>query len=123
MKSAFERTWARPKEWPSSCAISCAKNCADERPVRKTKAMSLRFVFAQSSGGNLTGRVTDETGAALPGVTVTATNDATGFHRSDVTGADGTYRFGSVPIGIYTVVADLSGFNVVTTKNVQVADR
>ncbi|MEO8033130.1 MAG: TonB-dependent receptor [Acidobacteriota bacterium] len=77
-------------------------------------------LFAQSGGGNLSGRVADETGAALPGVTVTATNDATGFNRSDVTGADGTYHFQSVPVGIYTVVADLAGFNVVTTKNVVV---
>jgi hypothetical protein len=75
-------------------------------------------LFAQSGGGTLSGRVTDETGAALPGVTITATNDATGSSRTDVTDASGKYRFGSMPIGTYTVVADLSGFAVVTTKNV-----
>ncbi|HKO58307.1 MAG TPA: TonB-dependent receptor [Thermoanaerobaculia bacterium] len=76
--------------------------------------------FAQSSSGSLTGHVTDETGAALPGVSVTATNDATGFNRTVVTESDGTYRFGSLPPGTYTVVTDLSGFASVTTKNVQV---
>src|SRR5207237_9800620 len=77
-------------------------------------------LFAQSSGGSLSGRVTDETGAALPGVTVTATNDATGTTRTDVSAKDGSYHFESIPIGTYTVVADLSGFSVVTTKNVRV---
>ncbi|MEA2568163.1 MAG: hypothetical protein QOI24_164 [Acidobacteriota bacterium] len=77
-------------------------------------------LFAQSGSGSLSGRVLDETGAALPGVTVTATNDATGSTRTDVTSADGSYHFGSIPIGTYTVVADLSGFAVVTTKNVVV---
>lgn len=75
-------------------------------------------LFAQSGGGSLRGRVTDETGGALPGVTVTVTNDATGFSRSDVTSADGSYFFQSLPVGTYSVVADLSGFNNVTTKNV-----
>jgi hypothetical protein len=76
--------------------------------------------FAQSTGGNLTGRVVDETGAALPGVTVTATNDATGSNRTVVTNSDGTYRLQSLQPGTYTVVADLSGFATVTTKNVQI---
>ena len=39
-------------------------------------------VLAQTGGASLGGRVTDESGAALPGVTVTATNSATGFNRS-----------------------------------------
>ncbi len=77
-------------------------------------------LYAQSSGSNLSGRVADETGAALPGVTVTATNDATGFNRSTVTATDGTYRLLALPIGTYTVVADLSGFANITTKGVQI---
>ena len=76
--------------------------------------------FAQASGGALHGRVTDETGGALPGVTVTATNDAIGFSRSTVTGSDGAYSLPSLPVGTYTVVADLAGFSSVSTKNVDV---
>jgi len=76
-------------------------------------------VFAQgTSSATLWGRVTDETGAALPGVTVTATNNATGLSRNTVTEADGTYRFPSLPAGTYTVVSDLSGFGTVTTQDV-----
>jgi len=77
-------------------------------------------MFAQGTGGALVGRVADETGGALPGVTVTATNDATGVSRSIVTGSDGSYRFSSLPVGTYTVVADLAGFATTTTKNVSV---
>jgi hypothetical protein len=76
--------------------------------------------FAQASGGALHGRVTDETGGALPGVTVTATNAATGFSRSTVTGADGAYSLPALPVGTYTVLADLAGFSSVSTKNVEV---
>ena len=77
-------------------------------------------MFAQASGGALSGRVTDETGGALPGVTVTATSNATSFSRSVVSGSDGNYRFAALPIGTYTVVADLAGFNSTTTNNVVV---
>ncbi|HVT01963.1 MAG TPA: TonB-dependent receptor, partial [Thermoanaerobaculia bacterium] len=75
--------------------------------------------FAQSSGSSLTGRVVDESGAALPGVTITATNTATGFNRAAVTESDGSYRFPSLPIGTYVVTAELNGFSTVKTSNVQ----
>ncbi len=65
---------------------------------------------AQTSGAVLTGRVTDASDAPLPGVTVSAKNDATGVTRSVVTGADGTYRTPTLLAGRYTVTAELSGF-------------
>ena len=76
-------------------------------------------VFAQTSGASLAGRVTDEGGGALPGVTITVTNVATGFSRTTVTGPDGTYHFPTVPAGTYNVLAELSGFTSVTTRNVE----
>lgn len=75
-------------------------------------------VFAQATGAELSGRIVDESGAALPGVTVTATNTATGFQRTTVTASDGAYRFLSLPVGTYDVTTDLSGFNPVLTKGV-----
>ena len=75
---------------------------------------------AQTSGGTLVGETKDESGAALPGVTVTATNNETGFNRSSVTGPDGVFRFIALPIGDYTVTAELSGFSTVTVENVRV---
>src|ERR1700720_733187 len=76
-------------------------------------------LLAQTGGAALTGRVSDESGAALPGVTVTATNNATGFNRSVVTSSDGSYYFPSLPVGTFTVTADLSGFSSVTTRSVE----
>jgi len=76
-------------------------------------------LLAQTGSSALGGRVTDASGGALPGVTVTATHTATGFSRTVVTGADGGYRFASLPVGTYNVVADLSGFASVTTRNVE----
>ena len=78
-----------------------------------------QLALAQSGGAALGGRVSDDTGAALPGVTVTATNNQTGFSRSVVSGGDGLYRFQSLPAGTYDVIADLSGFSSVTTRNVE----
>ena len=75
-------------------------------------------VLAQTSGAVLTGRVVDETGGALPGVTVTATNDATGVSRSTVTGTDGSFRTLTLLAGRYTVVVELSGFARTTIPNV-----
>src|SRR4029077_9859097 len=76
-------------------------------------------LLAQTGSAALGGRVADESGAALPGVTFTATANATGFNRSVVTSSDGSYRFQSLPVGTYTVNADLSGFASVTTRNVE----
>jgi Carboxypeptidase regulatory-like domain/TonB dependent receptor-like, beta-barrel len=80
-----------------------------------------QFIFAQTGGGALGGRVADESGGALPGVTVSATNTATGFSRNVVTGTDGGYRFPSLPVGMYNVTADLNGFASVTTRNVEIS--
>ena len=74
--------------------------------------------LAQGSAASLSGRVLDESGAALPGVTVTVTNTATGVTRTTVTETDGTYRFPSLQAGTYNVVADLSGFGSVEAKDV-----
>jgi hypothetical protein len=60
---------------------------------------------------DLSGTVTDRTGAALPGVTVTLHNVDTGFNRSTVTDAEGRYSFNAVPpTGRWTLSAELQGF-------------
>jgi hypothetical protein len=67
-------------------------------------------VAAQSTTGRISGTVLDTSGALLPGATVTATHDATGLTRSAVTDNSGAYVFVSLPIGAYTVAAELAGF-------------
>ena len=66
---------------------------------------------AQQTTGNITGRITDAQGAAVPGVTVTGKNDATGFVRTEVSDAEGIYRLLALPVGTYDIAAELSGFN------------
>ena len=60
-------------------------------------------------GANVGGIVTDNSGAVLPGVTITITNTATGRTRSLVTSADGRYRAVALEPGPYQIVAELQG--------------
>ena len=76
---------------------------------------------AQQTAGNITGRITDDQGAAIPGVTVTGRNTQTGFSRSDVTDGEGIYRLNSLPVGTYDITAELQGFNKVENKGIVVA--
>jgi hypothetical protein len=58
----------------------------------------------------LTGAVTDPSSAAVPNARITLTNLETGFERSASAGADGTYLFTQVPVGLYRVDASAAGF-------------
>jgi outer membrane receptor for ferrienterochelin and colicin len=77
-------------------------------------------LFGQSSNGSISGTITDESGAALPGVTVSAVNTATGIERSNVSNATGHYQIALLPPGTYNVKMDLSGFQPMRRDNVTV---
>ena len=64
---------------------------------------------AQELRGSIEGVVKDTSGAVLPGATVEAKTD-TGVVLSSATDAGGTFRFPSVPPGMYEVTATLQGF-------------
>jgi hypothetical protein len=66
--------------------------------------------FAQNTSGNVSGRVLDQSQAAVPGVAVTATNSATGFNRATVTDDEGVYRLTALPVGTYELKVELAGF-------------
>jgi Carboxypeptidase regulatory-like domain/TonB dependent receptor-like, beta-barrel len=68
------------------------------------------FAQAQAANGNIEGTVKDGSGAVLPGVTVTVTNTDTGTSRSTVTNDQGVYRAVLLPLGSYTITAELQGF-------------
>ena len=72
-------------------------------------------VFAQ---GTISGVVTDSSGASLPGVTVEATSDGLPQSRVTVTNANGRYRLPALPVGNYTMVFTMTGFNTVKFNNV-----
>ncbi len=73
---------------------------------------------AQATGASLAGRVMDEQGSALPGVTVTARSTSTGLTRTVATASDGTYRFPTLPVDTYDVTARLAGFKTLEEKGV-----
>lgn len=69
-------------------------------------------VFAQggTSTATLSGKVVDESGGRLPGVTVTVTHSGTNSSRSVVSNEEGLYRFAGLQPGTYSVTAELQGF-------------
>jgi hypothetical protein len=69
-------------------------------------------VFAQArlTAADIQGTIQDQSGAVMPGVTVTATNTATNQSRTTVTDREGRYYIGALQPGVYTISAELSGF-------------
>src|SRR5262245_50474729 len=65
---------------------------------------------AQQGQSSIQGRVLDESAAALPGVTVIVTHQASGMFRQVVSNPDGSYFVTGILPGVYRVTADLSGF-------------
>src|SRR5687767_13283100 len=73
-------------------------------------------VLAQEA--TLTGTITDATGGALPGVTVTAIHEATGNRFVAVTDERGIYRM-PARVGAYQLTAELQGFATISRTGVQ----
>ena len=74
----------------------------------------------QAISGDLVGAISDATGAMIPNVTITATNDATGVKITTTTDTEGAYRLANLPPGSYTLTASTTGFATTTLKGVQV---
>src|SRR5689334_5850824 len=72
-------------------------------------------IFAQATTGQMTGTV-QQSGAPLPGVTVTISSPQLQGTRTTTTNENGTYNFPALPPGDYTVVFSLEGMQTVTRK-------
>ncbi|HEY5617397.1 MAG TPA: carboxypeptidase regulatory-like domain-containing protein [Vicinamibacterales bacterium] len=76
--------------------------------------------FGQGTAASIIGRVTDQTGAVLPGVTVNATSPALQVPQvTVVTNEVGEYRLAPLPIGAYEVAFDLPGFTAVRRQEIR----
>ncbi len=75
--------------------------------------------MAQTGAASLTGIVSDQSGATVPGATVTATNQATNVTYTAVSNQAGNYTVTSLPVGTYVVKAELSSFKTAATKPIQ----
>jgi len=67
------------------------------------------------------GLVTDQTGAAVAGATVTARNVATGAEKTTVSQSNGSYEFLNLPVGSYTVKATATGFKTYQSTQIPLA--
>src|ERR1700761_887653 len=77
-----------------------------------TFSLGKQSLLAQAiGGGQIQGTVTDNTGAAVSGATVEATQTESGLHRVVTSGADGGYSLPSLPVGPYTIKVTATGFS------------
>jgi hypothetical protein len=103
MESAFRATWTRLLLAFVILALSAG-------------------AFAQGGAGELTGQVSDSTGAVVSGVEIKLTNTATAEVRTTVTTPAGIYTFPSLPIvGSYTLEVASKGFKATKVQNVIVS--
>ncbi|MPZ16897.1 MAG: TonB-dependent receptor plug domain-containing protein [Luteitalea sp.] len=86
-------------------------------------ALASAPLHAQTLVGQISGVVEDNSGAVVPGVTVLVINEGTGAARETVSDGGGFYVVTNLPVGTYTVNAELTGFKQgVRTGNRLVAD-
>jgi len=81
-------------------------------------ALPLRAQVAQAE---LRGSVVDESGGALPGVTITATHVDTGAARTTVTTTTGAFLMPALPVGRYRVRVELTGFSTMLQEDLVLA--
>jgi hypothetical protein len=74
----------------------------------------------QVQNGEIFGKVTDSSGAVLPGVTVTIDSPSLLSTQSVTTTETGVYRFASLPLGLYTVTFQMSGFARFVRRDVRI---
>jgi Carboxypeptidase regulatory-like domain len=78
------------------------------------------LAFAQSVGASLNGQVTDPTGAAIPGATVTATNLGTGLKVTATSSDQGSYRIAPLPPGAYSLSVQVTGFEAYLQQGITI---
>ena len=85
-------------------------------------ALCAGTLLAQGGSGELTGQVTDPSGAVVSGAEVKLTNTATSAVRTTTTSSDGIYRFAALPvIGAYVLEVSPKGFKSVKVDNVVIS--
>ena len=84
-----------------------------------TMSVGAAPAVAQETTGTIVGVVTDQTGAVLPGVTVSVRNVQTGVSQEFVTGDTGRFTAASLRPGNYEVTFNLSGFSPQTVRNIE----
>jgi hypothetical protein len=82
--------------------------------------LSVSSARAQSQTGEIFGKVTDSSGAVLPGVTVTLTGPSLLQPQSAITTESGSFQFPRLNVGTYSVKFELPGFKTVVREGIEV---
>jgi hypothetical protein len=82
--------------------------------------LTFGLVVAQTSTGRFTGKVTDDQGAPLPGVSIVCDSPSLVGQATAVTDEAGTYRVFSLPSGMYSIRFTLPGFKTLTRRDIVV---
>src|ERR1700733_4197575 len=108
----------------------CPQRTTITQALKICLAFSVAMIFALATSGSLkaqsiisgdiSGTVTDPSGASVPGATVTVTSKATGSTQTTTTNSDGSYRIPLLKPGDYVVVVSASGFEK-TSLSINVA--
>ena len=101
--------WTRPRA--RLLAILLATTCA---------FLMAGTGVAQTITGTVQGYISDVEGGAIPGATVTATNQDTGIDRAVITDANGFYSAKALQVGTYTVSAELAGMQTTQQTDISV---
>lgn len=80
---------------------------------------ALQNGWSQSATGQITGSVTDASGALIAGVSITLNSSATGLTRTTKTNESGTFSFPQLPVGVYSVVGEQPGFSIAKRSDIQ----
>src|SRR5262245_40981786 len=88
------------------------------------RVFSLVLLAAGPAGAqeaaSIVGRITDESGGVMPGVTVTAKSPSLQLQQVATTSdAEGAYRLTPLPVGVYTVEYELAGFQGVRREEIR----
>ena len=85
-------------------------------------AMSSPAVLAGNNDGGIAGKIVDASSQQIiSGATILIQNTKTGFKKTITTQADGSYRLGSLPVGVYSITASIAGYDQVSVGTVNVA--
>lgn len=108
----MERVHSDRRQW--ACALAALLALFGTFVVARPAAAQTDVTTTRISG-----TVSDAKGGALPGVTVEAANQDTGFKAPSVTDGKGFYRVIDLPTGTYTITASLDGFATSELKNLR----
>jgi hypothetical protein len=120
MSRAFFNNTQQLLEEISEVKMDSAFRCLSTRLLLVFLCLALSAgAFAQGGTGELSGLVTDSSGAVVPGAEVKLTNSATGETRTAISTSAGGYVFSALPVvGNYALVVSLKGFKSLRVQNI-----